>query len=168
VPTTKERARKRAKDPENGSAPSTFPTTILPAASPSGLVVGSDANPVVTAGELVQRTRTEMKDEMSCRLRQILLTVRTGVMAEMTDLSTDLNETLLTEMANRLQAINRDLEAGVAKVLMPALRKRAADLKGQLATLYRQLLPAPESAEAGLEAERLAGEAVEELVPNLR
>lgn len=129
----------------------------------SSVLVPAD-DPQLVMAESISSVRTTMHD----RLRTMLDHVRTAVQVELVEAEAAVQEAVLTDLSNRLTALNTEIgRSATNPILMPSLRRRAAYLEGMLADIFRRLLPDPGSPDATQKAADTAREAVAALVPNL-
>jgi hypothetical protein len=113
----------------------------------------------VSAADVVATATGQASGEMSGRLQEILALLRQSLMTEFDQVKADLTSAALLSLAQRLEALNRQAQNNPHPILLPALRRRTAQLEGQLAEIYRQAGTA--------EADQVAAETVRSLLPNL-
>jgi hypothetical protein len=112
----------------------------------------------LTAADVVAAATEQTSGEMSGRLQEMLAILRQSLLAEFDRVKADLTNAALLSLAQRLEALNQQV-LKPHPILLPALRRRAAQLEGQLAEIYRQAGTA--------EAEQRAADTVQGLLPNL-
>jgi hypothetical protein len=112
----------------------------------------------LSAADVVRATG-QASGEMSDWLKEMLAMLLQSLMAEFDRLKADLTSAAPLSLAQWLEALNRQAQNNPHPILLPALRRRAAQLEGQLAEIYRQA--------GATEADELAAETVRGLLPNL-
>ena len=126
-------------------------------AATNSLLPAGNREPL-SAADFVAAATEQTASAMSGRLQEMLAILRQSLLTEFDRVKADLTSAALLSLAQRLEALNQQSQ-NAHPILLPALRRRAAQLEGQLAEIYRQ---------AGTpEAEQMAAEMVKSLLPNL-